>query len=103
MHGVEKEKKIVALMIGLYCKKKHQSKQFCNDCQSLLQYANERIEKCPFQTTKTFCSNCSVHCYKEDKRNVIKEVMRFAGPRMIVYHPILAMKHLLTSKKEREK
>lgn len=29
-------------------------------------YARLRSDKCPFMETKTFCSNCKVHCYKED-------------------------------------
>lgn len=51
--------------------------------------------------TKTFCSNCKVHCYKADMREKICAVMRFSGPRMIFYHPIAAMRHLLETKKEK--
>ena len=35
--------------------------------------------------TKTFCSNCKVHCYKPEMRKKIRAVMRFSGPRMIFY------------------
>ena len=27
-------------------------------------YARECSDKCPFMETKTFCSNCRVHCYR---------------------------------------
>jgi hypothetical protein len=53
--------------------------------------------------TKTFCSNCKVHCYKPEMREKIKEIMRFSGPRMIFYHPIMAIRHLIESKKEKQK
>ena len=55
---------------------------------------NMHIEKRPFMETKTFCSQCKVHCYKKDKREQIRKVMRFSGPRMLVYHPIMAIRHL---------
>ena len=96
----KKEQKIIALMIKLYCRKKHHSKELCENCSELLNYANLRIEKCPFMETKTFCSACKVHCYKKEMREKIREVMKFSGPRMIFYHPILAIKHLTQTIKE---
>jgi hypothetical protein len=32
-------------------------------------------------------------------REKIREVMRFSGPRMIFYHPITAIRHVIESKK----
>ena len=98
----EQEKKVVGLMISLYCKKKHQEKYLCTECQELLEYANLRIDKCPFMAEKTFCSNCKVHCYKPEMRQKIKDVMRFSGPRMLLYHPVLAMRHVIESKREKK-
>ena len=95
------EKNVVNLMIRLYCKDHHHTDALCNDCQSLSDYASMRVDKCPFMETKTFCSNCKVHCYKKDMREKIKQVMRYSGPRMMLYHPLLAIKHLYYSKKER--
>jgi len=98
----QQEKKIVALMIRLYCKKKHGTKkELCAECQSLCDYAMLRSDKCPFMETKTFCSNCKVHCYKADMREKIREVMRFAGPRMIFHHPVMAIRHVIESKREK--
>ena len=96
----EKEKQMIKEMISLYCRKNHHSKQLCTDCNELLNYANMRIDKCPFMETKTFCSKCKVHCYKPDMQKKIKQVMRFSGPRMLFYHPILALRHLIESRKE---
>lgn len=98
----EQEKRTVALMIRLYCKNKHgMTSELCPDCQALHDYAMLRSDKCPFMETKTFCSNCKVHCYKKDMRDKIREVMRFSGPRMIFYHPIMAIRHVIESKKEK--
>lgn len=100
----EREKKIVSQMIALYCKKKHGGKkELCTDCVELSEYARMRSDKCQFMETKTFCSNCRVHCYKPEMREKIREVMRFSGPRMIFHHPVAAMRHVIESKKEKRK
>lgn len=99
----EKEKQTVELMITLYCKKNHRTKNgLCSECNKLNEYAKMRSDKCPFMETKTFCSNCRVHCYKTDMREKIREVMRFSGPRMIFYHPVTATRHLIETKKEKK-
>lgn len=100
----EREKKAVVLMIRLYCKKKHGTKKkLCTECEELVQYAMMRSDKCPFMETKTFCSNCRVHCYKPEMREKIREVMRFSGPRMIFSHPVMAIRHVIESKKEKKR
>lgn len=100
----EREKLVVGEMIRLYCKKNHGTKdELCPSCAELKQYAETRSDKCPFMETKTFCSNCRVHCYKPEMREKIREVMRFSGPRMLFYHPILAVSHLIESKKEKRR
>ncbi|MDO4287517.1 MAG: nitrous oxide-stimulated promoter family protein [Eubacteriales bacterium] len=101
-----KEQRVVAEMIALYCRKNHtgyKNGQLCSDCQALLAYAAARSERCPFMEQKTFCANCRVHCYKPDMREQIRQTMRFSGPRMLLYHPLLAIRHLICSKKEKRK
>lgn len=100
----EQEKRIVALMIRIYCRKNHGTKEtLCPECQELLDYASWRSDKCPFMDTKTFCSNCCVHCYKPDMREKIRAVMRFSGPRMMFHHPVMAVRHVVESKKEKRR
>ena len=103
----EREKKMVSQMIQLYCKKQHHSKDgLCPECAALDAYARMRSEKCPFMETKTFCSNCKVHCYKPEMREKIRAVMRWAGPRMLPVHPVLSIRHVavtLKSKREAKK
>ena len=99
----EREKETVSLMIAIYCYKKHGCKTLCPECAALDAYARQRSEKCPFMETKTFCSNCKVHCYKKDMREKIREVMRFSGPRMIFHHPVMAICHVMESKKEKKR
>lgn len=99
----QREKETVALMISIYCRKKHGQKALCPECQSLLDYAWLRSDKCPFMETKTFCSNCRVHCYKPQMREEIRKVMRFSGPRMMFHHPVLALRHVIEIKKEQKR
>lgn len=90
-------------MIKLYCRKNHGGKTLCPACRELLEYALQRSDKCPFMESKTFCSNCKVHCYKQDMREWIRTVMAFSGPRMIFHHPVMAIRHLIESKKEKKR
>lgn len=99
----QREKRIVAEMIRLYCRKKHGKNELCPECAQLLQYASQRSDRCPFMETKTFCSNCRVHCYKAEMREKIRIVMRFSGPRMLFHHPVLALRHLIEDQKEKRR
>ncbi|MBE5716938.1 MAG: nitrous oxide-stimulated promoter family protein [Ruminiclostridium sp.] len=101
----EREKRLVSQMIALYCKKRHHTGKtvLCSECKALSDYAVMRSDNCPFMETKTFCSNCKVHCYKPEMRERIRKVMRFSGPRMIFSHPVVAMRHVIETKKEKRR
>lgn len=100
----EREKAMVSEMIALYCKKQHGRKNgLCSECKALDTYARQRSDKCPFMETKTFCSNCKVHCYKPEMQEKIRTVMRFSGPRMIFHHPVVAVRHILETRKEKKR
>ena len=101
----EKEKRVVNRMIALYCRGNHGTGHgaLCPECAALAEYANARVDHCPHMATKTFCSNCRTHCYKPDMREKIRTVMRWSGPRMIFHHPVMAVRHVVESKKEKKK
>ena len=97
----EQEKLLVSQMIRYYCRKKHHTKQgLCDQCAQLDTYARNRSEHCPFMENKTFCSNCKVHCYKPEMREKIRQVMRFSGPRMLLRHPVMVIRHGIETHKE---
>jgi hypothetical protein len=96
------EVRTVAAMIRIHCRARHGStKDLCDDCAGLLAYAQQRIAQCPFGVDKPVCNKCTVHCYKPEMREQIKAVMRFAGPKMIWSHPVLAIRHLIRSRRSR--
>jgi hypothetical protein len=96
-----REERTVRAMIRLYCRSHHGTRrELCAECAELVEYAAARLDKCPFQEDKTTCSKCPVHCYRPGMRERIREVMRFAGPRMVYRHPILALFHLLDGRRK---
>ena len=95
MGRIEKEKKTVGLMIRLYCQHFEKNDTICSNCAELLKYAERRLERCKFGEKKPTCKQCPVHCYKPDMREHMRRVMRWAGPRMIFYYPVEAIRHLL--------
>ncbi len=102
---LDREKRTVKEMILLYCHNNHGTKgdNLCESCQSLLDYAFTRIDRCVFLPDKPTCKNCTVHCYAPAKKQAIKDVMRYSGPRMMWHKPILAIHHLLDGKKDKER
>lgn len=102
-----REMRTVRSMIAIYCRAQHGTRrgELCAECRELSDYVDARIERCPVIDTKTFCSSCEVHCYSPAKRTKIREVMRFAGPRMLFYDPIGALRHVadtLRAKRQRK-
>jgi hypothetical protein len=54
----------------------------CPDCTKLLAHAFYKRSVCPMDP-KPECKHCPQHCYQADYRLRIREVMRYAGWRMI--------------------
>lgn len=92
-------------MISIYCRGNHHTKDgtVSRMRERLREYALSRTEKCPFMETKTFCSACTVHCYAPKMQEKIHLVMRYAGPRMLLVHPVLAVRHVMVTMKEKRK
>ncbi|NLN95628.1 MAG: nitrous oxide-stimulated promoter family protein [Bacteroidales bacterium] len=91
---IEIEKRTVAAMITIYCRG-HNHEIPCSSCIKIRDYALKRLERCPFGEDKPSCKTCPVHCYSPAMRENIKTVMRYAGPRMIWKHPLLATRYKL--------
>ncbi len=83
-------------MIAIYCHNRHRSRDaVCPACFELLEYAHDRLQKCPYRGGKLSCRLCPTHCYNENMKERIRGVMRFSGPRMLFRHPVLALRHFL--------
>jgi len=65
----------------IYCQGNHGTKEkFCMGCEDLLNYSQKRRELCPL-APKPSCKDCSIHCYKPEYREKIRQVMRYSGKR----------------------
>jgi hypothetical protein len=91
-----RELTIIRAMLRLYCRGQDHCGRapLCADCAELLDYATRRLERCVFGDAKPTCTNCTVHCYSAEKREQIRQVMKWSGPRMPLRHPILSLYHL---------
>lgn len=94
------EFKTVHGMLQIYCKSHHPSEikgenGLCEACHALQNYAEVRLDRCPYGQHKPTCNRCPIHCYKPEPKAQMRAVMRYAGPRMLLHHPILAVRHLL--------
>jgi hypothetical protein len=122
---LKRERRTMAAMIAIYCRDHHRAggerplcdgdvappaplptserssrtDGLCKACAALGAYADGRLDKCVYGVEKPTCLNCPVHCYKRDQREAIREVMRYAGPRMLRRHPILAITHLFDGRR----
>jgi hypothetical protein len=93
---ISRERRTIEAMIRLYCRDLHRkSSELCAECKELSEYAGRKLDECPFREEKQTCNKCIVHCYSTEMRKKIRDVMRYAGPRMLRRHPILAIRHMI--------
>jgi hypothetical protein len=94
---LRREWRTMQVMVGIYCAghaHAHAADELlCGSCQEFLLYAERRLEKCPYGPAKPTCAKCPIHCYKPQPREFAREVMRYAGPRMLLRHPWLSATH----------
>ena len=94
MNRIEREKQIVHRMIELYCRHHLKQDSIPDEYQHLAEFACCRLDHCKYGEKKTACKSCPTHCYAPKEREQIRRIMRWAGPRMILYSPIEAIRHI---------
>jgi len=96
-----RELKTIEAMLRMYCRGHgHQPRApLCARCNELLEYASRRLDRCVFGDAKPTCANCLVHCYSAEMREQVRVVMRWAGPRMLLRHPLLGILHLIDGRR----
>ena len=100
---IEEEKAVVEQMIRLYCRKREGHDRLCPQCERLLAYAHSRLDHCRYGADKPTCRKCPIHCYRPEMKEKIRAVMRWAGPRMLLYHPLATLRHMLRESKRRRR
>ncbi len=94
MDKIGREKWVVSRMIALYCRRCEGNARLCDSCRELEAYAHRRLDGCRYGADKPSCKRCPTHCYAPKWREQIRIVMRYAGPRMILYYPLAALRHI---------
>ncbi|SKC17544.1 Uncharacterized protein YgbA [Kosakonia radicincitans] len=94
-----REKLTILKMIALYQRACPDAVSSESHYANLYAYAEKRLDKCVFGEEKPACKQCPVHCYQPAKREEMKQIMRWAGPRMLWRHPVLTVRHLIDDKR----
>ena len=97
MNRIEREKATIKQMIELYCRHKEKNAELCDECDCILRYACQRLDACRYGNRKSTCKKCPIHCYAPAYRIKIRTIMRYSGPRMLLYHPFAAIRHWIKS------
>ncbi len=97
MNVIKLEKEVIDAMIKIYCRGRHSSpkNELCEDCRKLKEYSFKKLDNCPFKERKPSCRQCTIHCYEDDMRQKIREVMRYSGPKLLSHAPLAWLKFKL--------
>lgn len=96
-----KQKKDIRLLgkfVEVYCAGRHNSyerkplplpaglgeRNLCRECSSFLEYAISRRLCCPLEADKPICKHCRIHCYDAPRREKVREIMSYAGRRLVM-------------------
>jgi hypothetical protein len=91
---LRRDLRVIDVMVRLWCRGVHQPRgESSAACAELLAYARTKLLRCPFAADRPSCSRCAVHCYRKDMRERIRAVMRYAGPRILVREPVMALRY----------
>ena len=91
-----REWQTMTAMVRIFCRDQHHStERLCAECQQFLDYASVRLERCRFGVEKPTCAKCPLHCYQRERREQVRVIMRYAGPRMLLAHPLMSLRHWL--------
>lgn len=91
-----REWQTMVAMVRIYCRDHHHpGDDLCAACARFLAYANTRLERCRFGQEKPTCAKCPAHCYQRERREQVRMIMRYAGPRMAWEHPVMSVRHWL--------
>ncbi len=111
-----RELRTIEVMVRIWCRDHHRAGEadaavdagtqrdraragVCPGCREFIDYATRRLAACPYGVDKPTCSNCRIHCYGPTQRAQVREIMRYAGPRMLLRHPYLALMHIVDGRR----
>jgi hypothetical protein len=89
---------LIGKFVEVYCAGKHAATErdplqlpaglgeriICPDCASFLEYAVTKRLNCPLEAEKPSCKHCRIHCYDRPRREKMREIMSYAGRRLML-------------------
>lgn len=90
--------RVIGKFVEVYCSGKHRDavckavilpagldeRIMCRECASFLEYAISKRLKCPLEDEKPACKHCRVHCYDTARREKVREIMSYAGRKLMM-------------------
>lgn len=93
----EKDRATLEAMGRIFCKAHHAGPKdasgLCASCRETVDATLARTEACPYGHRGN-CQDCDIRCQRGDARERIREIMRYAAPRMAARHPLMTMEYL---------
>ena len=94
----KKDIRLLGKFVEVYCDGKHRdavrsarflpedlgARRLCQECAAFLEYAIAKRLKCPLEAEKPTCKRCRIHCYDKPRREKVREVMGYAGRRLMM-------------------
>ena len=94
----KKDIKLLGKFTEVYCNSKHRDalhvdfvlpadigkRKLCPECAAFLEYAIAKRLKCPLEAEKPTCKHCRIHCYDAPRREKVREIMSYAGRRLMM-------------------
>jgi hypothetical protein len=105
---IRRDIRTLRMLTRIYCRDHHQeamdglSRDLCRDCSQFVDYAAERLCRCPL-TPKPTCRDCHIHCFASAHRDTARRIMRYSWPQIVRRGRIdLLWKLLLAGPKSRK-
>lgn len=94
---VPKEKETIRKTFGEYCNANHGTDggKLCAKCTAVLSTVMIKISRCPYGIGKPICEQCETPCFGERFTNEFTTIMKGGQKKMLLSHPIMAVKHKL--------
>jgi hypothetical protein len=90
--------RLIGKFVEVYCAGKHGAVErdplalpddlgelrICRECAAFLEYAVTKRLNCPLEAEKPSCKHCRIHCYDRARREKMREIMSYAGRRLML-------------------
>lgn len=94
----KKDLRLIGKFVEVYCAGRHGTversplmlpaglgqRNLCRECALFMEYAITKRMKCPLEAEKPGCKHCRIHCYNEQQRKKVREIMSYSGRKLML-------------------